>query len=283
MEKIAKANKINYQKSKEDNRGVVTVEPFYPGYGMTLGNSLRRVLLSSLPGSAVVGVKVKGASHEFSTLPHVKEDVLEIILNLKQLRLKILGEEEQKLELEVTGKKKVTASDIKKNSQVEIFNPDLELANISDAGGSLNMEITVANGRGYQPVEQKEKKNEDIGFIEVDAVYSPVLKVGIDVENIRIGKMTNWDKLILDITTDGTLDPKEAFDQSVDVLVDQFQALQSGDSNEEEGEDVGEETSEEEEKVEKDKKKAKTKKTTTKKQEKKADQGSGKKKADSSK
>src|SRR6056297_1376672 len=132
MEKIAKPNKINYQKSDQANQGVVTVEPFYPGYGMTLGNSLRRVLLSSLPGAAVTGVKIKGANHEFTTLPHVKEDVLDIILNLKQLRLKITGDEEQKLELEVTGKKKVTAADISKNGQVEIVNPDLELANITD-------------------------------------------------------------------------------------------------------------------------------------------------------
>lgn len=227
MEKIAKPDKINYQAGETPNQGTVTVEPFYPGYGMTLGNSLRRVLLSSLPGAAVTGVKINGVSHEFTGLSHIKEDVLDIILNLKQMRLKITGEEEQKLELEVTGKKQVTAADFNKNSQVEIVNPDLVLANITDVAGSLSMEVTVAPGRGYQTVEQNEEKKEDISYIDVDAVFSPVLSVGINVENVRVGKMTNWDKLILDITTDGTIDPKEAFDQAVEILVDQFQALRN--------------------------------------------------------
>ena len=269
MEKIAKPNKINYQKGREDNKGTVTVEPFYPGYGMTLGNSLRRVLLSSLPGSAVTGVKIKGVNHEFSTLPHVKEDVLEVILNIKQLRLKVLSEEDQKLELEVTGKKKVTAADIKKNSQVEIINPDLELANITDVGGSLIMEISVSQGRGYETIEQKQEKREEIGFIEVDAVFTPVLNVGIKVENVRVGKMTNWDRLILDITTDGTMDPKDAFDQSVDILVDQFQALKDDGQDKElpEKEDVKEEKEETEEETEKKTKKTEKKTSSKKKNE----------------
>lgn len=261
MEKIAKPNKINYQKSEEPNRGTVTVEPFYPGYGMTLGNSLRRVLLSSLPGAAVTGVKIKGANHEFTTLPHVKEDVLDIILNLKKLRLKVTGEEEQKLELEASGKKKVTAADISKNSQVDIINSDLELANITDVGGNLSMEITVAPGRGYQTVEQNEEKREEIGFIEVDAVFSPVLSVGINVENVRVGKMTNWDKLILDIVTDGTVDPKEAFDQAVNVLVDQFQALQEDSGEEKETKGKKSSGKKEEEEDKKEEKKETSKKT----------------------
>src|SRR6056297_955654 len=184
MENIAKPNKINYEAGKEPNQGTVTVEPFYPGYGMTLGNSLRRVLLSSLPGAAVTGVKIKGASHEFTSLPHIKEDVLEIILNLKKLSLKIVGEEEEdiKLELDVTGKKEVKAADIKKNSKVEVINPDLTLANITDVGGNLKMEIMVNAGRGYKSVEQKKSDKQDIGFIEMDAVFSPVVSVGIDVE-----------------------------------------------------------------------------------------------------
>lgn len=267
MEKIAKPNKIDYQKSDQANQGIVTVEPFYPGYGMTLGNSLRRVLLSSLPGAAVTGVKIKGANHEFTTLPHVKEDVLDVILNLKQLRLKVIGDEEQKLELEVTGKKKVTAADISKNAQVEIINPDLELANITDVGGSLSMEITVAPGRGYQTVEQNEEKKEEIGYIEVDAVFSPVLAVGISVENVRVGKMTNWDKLILNITTDGTVDPKDAFDQAVDILVDQFQSLQEDKAEEKEAKSKKSSSTkkekEEDKKEEAQEKKSTSKKTTT--------------------
>lgn len=225
MENIAKPTKINYEEGDMPNKSIITIEPFYPGYGMTLGNSLRRVLLSSLPGAAVTGVKVKGASHEFSTLPHIKEDVLQIILNLKKLRLKLDGEEDIKLELDITGKKEVKAKDIKKNAQVEIINSDLVLANITDMAGSLNMEITVSSGRGYKSVEQKKGEKEDISFIEMDAVFSPVLSVGIDVENVRVGNMTNWDKLILDIKTDGTIEPKKAFNETVKVLVNQFNSL----------------------------------------------------------
>lgn len=265
MEKIAKPDKINYQKGEQPNQGIVTVEPFYPGYGMTLGNSLRRVLLSSLPGAAVTGVKIKGADHEFTTLPHVKEDVLDIILNLKQLRLKVDGDEEQKLTLEVTGKKKVTAADISKNSQVEIINPDLELATITDVGGSLSMEITVASGRGYKTVEQNEVKREEIGFIEVDAVFSPILAVGISVENVRVGKMTNWDKLVLNITTDGTVDPKDSFDQAVNVLVDQFQALQEDGGEKATKTKSSSSKKEKEEVAEEEKEEKKEKKTTAKK------------------
>ncbi|MFA4941822.1 MAG: DNA-directed RNA polymerase subunit alpha, partial [Patescibacteria group bacterium] len=199
--------------------------PCYSGYGMTLGNSLRRVLLSSLPGAAVIGVKIKGADHEFMALPHVKEDVLEIILNLKKLRLKIFSEEEIKLELDVHGKKQVKAGDIVKNADVKIENPELVLANITDMAGSLNAEIYVSQGRGYRPVENIEKENREIGYIEMDSVFSPVLSVSVKVENTRVGKMTNWDKLILDIVTDGTISPKESFEQSTKILIEQFSSL----------------------------------------------------------
>ncbi len=222
---IAKPTKIEFKDGQKPNQGIVTVEPCYPGYGITIGNSLRRVLLSSLEGAAVVGVKIKGADHEFMTLPHVKEDVLDIILNLKQLRMKVHGEEEVKLELDIAGKKEVKASDIKKNADVEIANPDLVLANITDMAGSLNMEITVDAGKGYRSVEQIEKKKNEIGYIEIDSIFSPVLSTGIKVENVRVGKMTNWDKLILDIDTDGTITPKEAFESSVKVLIEQFSSL----------------------------------------------------------
>lgn len=270
MESIAKPNKINHQAGDKPNQGIVTIEPFYPGYGMTLGNSLRRVLLSSLPGAAVTGVKIKGAGHEFATLSHVKEDVLEIILNLKKLRLKVTGEEDQKLELDVTGKKEVKAKDIKKNSSVEVVNPDLTLANITDVGGNLNMEITVSPGRGYKSVEQKKSDKQDIGFIEMDAVFSPVISAGINVENVRVGKMTNWDKLILDITTDGSIEPKEAFEESVKILVEQFNSLI--DLNTEKKASKKKESAGEEKKTEKKKeeKKTATKKSATKSAEKKS-------------
>jgi DNA-directed RNA polymerase subunit alpha len=225
MESIAKPNKIEFVKGEKPNEAVAYVEPFYPGYGMTIGNSLRRVLLSSLLGTAVVGVKIKGASHEFTTLPYVKEDILEIIMNLKQLKIAMFEEDEIKLELDVHGKKEVKAGDITKDSRVEIVNPNLVIATITDMAGSLAMEITIGKGRGYRPVESIEKKNTEVGYIETDAFFSPVLAVGLKVENVRVGKMTNWDKLVIDITTDGTITPEKAFHNSVKVLQEQINAL----------------------------------------------------------
>ncbi|MCX6795739.1 MAG: DNA-directed RNA polymerase subunit alpha [Candidatus Falkowbacteria bacterium] len=228
MQNIALAKKIEFKPGKDENEGSIVVEPLYPGYGMTLGNSLRRVLLSSLPGAAVVGVKIKGISHEFMAMPGVKEDVLEILLNLKQLRLKIHTEEEVILELHVKGAKKITAADIAKNSDVEIANPELFLAETTAATSNLDLEIYVNEGRGYRMVEGNKKDGRDIGYIEIDSIFSPVLIVSIDVENTRVGKMTNWDKLVLNLKTDGTITPMEAFEQSVKVLVDQFSVLLPG-------------------------------------------------------
>ena len=225
MQTIALPAKVEFVKGAEPNHQQVIIEPCYPGYGTTMGNALRRVLLSSLPGAAVIGVKIKGADHEFATLPHVKEDVLELILNLKKLRLKIFSEEPVKLELDARGEKQVKASDIKKNSQVEIANPDLVLGHITDMAGSLIMEISAAKGLGYITVESRESDKHEIGYIEMDSIFSPILSVGIAVENVRVGKMTNWDKLILDIVTDGTITPAEAFNQAIEILINQFNAL----------------------------------------------------------
>ncbi|MFA7087734.1 MAG: DNA-directed RNA polymerase subunit alpha [Patescibacteria group bacterium] len=227
MQNIANPKKIEFKTGSNPLEGIITVEPLFLGYGMTLGNSLRRVLLSSLPGAAVVGVKIKGASHEFMALPHIKEDVLEMVLNLKQLRFKIFTEEEVRLELKVKGKKVVTAADIVKNSEVEIKNPDLVLANITDEAGSLEMEIFVREGRGYKMTEGNKKENREIGYIEVDSIFSPVTLASIDVENTRVGKMTNWDKLILKVKTDGTITAQEAFQEATKILVDQFSSLLS--------------------------------------------------------
>lgn len=236
MQTISLPKKIEFIKGKEPNQKSVIIEPCYPGYGLTLGNSLRRVLLSSLPGAAVVGVKIKGASHEFMALPNIKEDVLEIILNLKQLRLKIYGDEAVKLELDARGEKEAKAKDIKKNSQAEIVNPDLTLAHITDVAGSLNMEIYASRGKGYEMVESREEKKHEIGYIEIDSIFSPIRAVGINVENVRVGKMTNWDKLILDITTDGTITPEEAFNESVKILIKQFNFLIGAETEPEEKE-----------------------------------------------
>lgn len=225
MEQIALPQKIEFIKGAEKNHKRIIIEPCYPGYGATIGNALRRVLLSSLPGAAVIGVKIKGANHEFMTLPHVKEDVLELILNLKKLRLKIFGDEPVKLELDARGEKEVKAADIKKNNLIEIANPDLVLGHITDMAGSLTMEISVAQGAGYVTVESRESAKNEIGYIEMDSIFSPILAVGVNIENVRVGKMTNWDKLILDLTTDGTLTPEEAFYKAVDILINQFGAL----------------------------------------------------------
>jgi len=228
MQNIALPKKIDFKKGSNPNEGLISIEPLFPGYGMTLGNSLRRVLLSSLPGAAVIGVKIKGASHEFMALPHIKEDVLEIILNIKQLRLKIHADEEVRLELKVKGNKVVTAADITKNSQVEIKNPELVIATLTDDKASLEMEIFARTGQGYRMPECVKKENREVGYIEIDSMFSPITMVSSSVENTRIGKMTNWDKLILDVKTDGTMTPEEAFYASVRILVDQYSALLPG-------------------------------------------------------
>ena len=225
MENIALPNKIDFKKGDSANSGCVSIEPLYTGYGMTLGNSLRRVLLSSLSGAAVIGVKIKGVAHEFMALPNVQDDVLEIILNLKELRLKVHSDEEIKLELHIKGKKQVTAEDIEKNSDVEIINSDLKIAEITEAKGSLDMEIIVSAGRGYKLAETNKKEAKDLGYLEIDSVFSPLTAVSLKVENVRVGRMTNWDKLILDITTDGTMTFEEAFNDSVAILVNQFSSL----------------------------------------------------------
>ena len=227
MQNIALPKKIEFKAGNTSGEGQIIVEPLYPGYGMTLGNSLRRVLLSSLPGAAVIGVKIKGVSHEFMALPGLKEDILEVVLNLKQLRLKIFTEEEVTLTLKAKGQGEITAADIEKNSDVEITNPELVIANLTEANASLEMEILVKEGRGYKMSEGGKRDNE-IGYIEIDSIFSPVLSVSIDVENARVGKMTNWDKLVLNIKTDKTITPQEAFEQSVKILVDQFSALLPG-------------------------------------------------------
>ncbi len=260
MQHIALPKKIESKKGENANQGSIVIEPCYPSYGTTLGNSLRRVLLSSLPGAAVVGVKIKGADHEFTDLPHVKEDILEIILNLKQLRLKVFTEEIVKLELDVHGEKGVKAGDITKNSQVEIMNPDLVLAHITDMAGKLNMEIFVSQGRGYETIESRDSKKQEIGYIEMDSIFSPVMHVGADIENVRVGKMTNWEKLILNITTDGTITPEEAFSQAVEILISQFSSLTGKEVAEEAKEEIIEEKAEEVEVAEKPKK-GKTKKS----------------------
>lgn len=225
MQKIALPKNVKIEKGEKENQAKIIIDPCFPGYGITLGNAIRRVLLSSLEGAAVIGVKIKDVDHEFMALPHVKEDILEFILNLKQIRFKLFNEDEVKLELKVHGMKEVKAGDIEKNSSIEIVNPELTLCNITDMAGNLFAEIFVKKGMGYEMIESRTEKNKEIGYIEVDSIFSPILSVGIKTENVRVGKMTNWDRLVLDVLTDGSITPEQAFNDSIAILIEQFNAL----------------------------------------------------------
>lgn len=207
--------------SEEKGRATFAISPLFPGYGMTLGNSLRRVILSSLPGAAVTAVKIDGVSHEFSTIPHVKEDAIEIILNLKQLRVKLHSDEEF-ISLSYSGAGEVKAKDIKTNANVEIANPDLHIATLDNKQAKLDIEIKVEKGRGFVPVEKREGEKLGVGMIAVDALYAPIKKVRYNVESTRVGQMTDLDKLVIEIETDGTIAPREALEQASEVLVDHF-------------------------------------------------------------
>jgi DNA-directed RNA polymerase subunit alpha len=243
MENIPLPNKIDF-KELGNNKFQIAISPLYPGYGVTLGNTLRRIMLSSLRGAAVIAVKIKGVDHEFSTIPNVKEDVIEIILNLKQLRLKVHTDEPVTLELKVKGEKDVKAGDFKKNSDVEVVNPDLHLATLDNKSADLEMEVVVSTGRGYVPVEQREHEKLDIGMIAVDAIYTPIKLVNYDVKNVRVGQITNYDDLIITVETDGTTTGQEALDEASKILFDHFSLL-SKDKLEESMEESTELTTEE--------------------------------------
>ncbi len=202
----------------DGTHGKFVVEPLERGYGTTLGNSLRRVLLSSLPGYAITSVKIDGVLHEFSTIPGVKEDVTEIVLNLKGVILKIHGDGPKTIYIEANGEGEITASSIKADSEVEILNPDHHIASL-DAGASVNMELTADRGRGYVPSERnKQRMQPVIGIIAVDSIYTPVLKVNYTVENTRVGQVTDFDKLTLEVTTNGTIFAKEAVSLAAKIL-----------------------------------------------------------------
>lgn len=228
MENILLPSKMSFSPGSDENESILTIEPLHHGYGTTVGNSLRRVLLSSLEGAAVVAVKIKGVQHEFSTAEGVKEDVLEIIMNLKQLRMKVHAAEPVTLKLESSGKEgAVTAADIEKNADVEIVNGDLVLATVTDASKPLVMEITVSRGRGFLPTEEMDTTGNDIGVIAVDALFSPVLSVGMKVENTRVGEITNYDKLIMNIHTDGSMSPQTAVEEAVKIILNHFNWVES--------------------------------------------------------
>lgn len=207
---------------KKGNRAVFEIEGLYPGYGVTIGNSLRRVLISSLEGAAVTRLKIKGIQHEFSTIPGVLEDVVSIILNLKKLRFKLFTEEPQKGILKVKGQKEVKASDFEVPPQVELVNKNARVLTITDKKKELEMEIQLEKGVGYEPVERRKKEKLEIGVISLDAIFTPIRNVSFRVENMRVGKRTDFDRLFLDIETDGTSTPEEAFTKASEILVKHF-------------------------------------------------------------
>lgn len=210
---------------EEGFSGVYEIDGLYPGYGHTLGNSLRRIILSSLPGAAVTKVKINGVEHEFSGIEGVKEDVITILLNLKKLRIRITGDEPQVLTIKAKGVKKVTAKDIEFPGQVEILNPDLTIFEITNKATEVEMDITVEKGLGFVLKETLHKDRVDIGAISLDASFTPIKKVNYEVENMRVGDRTDFNRLRLSIETDGTLTPKEALEESISIMITQLKAI----------------------------------------------------------
>lgn len=209
-----------------DRKAIIEVSSLYPGYGITLGNALRRVLLSSLEGAAITSFRITGVPHEFSTIDGVYEDVLEISLNLKRVRFKIFSEEPQILKLSAKGAKKVTAADIALNPMVTVVNPETHIATLTDDKASLEMELTVEKGVGYSPAEKRRRKGKlPIGTIELDANFSPIVRVNFVVENMMVGERTDYNRLRLEVETDGSIKPVDAFDRAIDILLAQFQSL----------------------------------------------------------
>ncbi|MBI2042300.1 MAG: DNA-directed RNA polymerase subunit alpha [Candidatus Nealsonbacteria bacterium] len=211
---------------KKDNFDVFKIEGLYPGYGATVGNSLRRVLLSSLEGAAITQVKIKGAPHEFSTLSGVLEDVVTILINLKQLRFKLHTDEPQKAKLLVRGEKEVRGSDFEIPTQLELANKDIHIATLTAKKSELEIEIQVEKGMGYEPVEMRKKEKLEIGTIAIDAIFTPVRRVSYRVENMRVGDRTDFDRLFIELETDGTMAPEEAISTASEILVKHFSLME---------------------------------------------------------
>lgn len=212
---------------KKENLNVFEIEGLYPGYGVTIGNSMRRVLLSSLEGAAITQVKIKGVQHELSTIPFVLEDVVSIILNLKQLRFKMHTDEPQKATLKVKGEKEVKGSDFELVAQVELVNKDFKIATLTDKKAELEMEIQIEKGIGYLPVEKRGKKEKlEVGQLAIDAIFTPIKRVNFNVENMRVGERTDFDRLKIEVETDGTIPPETALSKAVEILEKQFSFIE---------------------------------------------------------
>ena len=211
--------------SEDGQKGVYEIDGLAPGYGHTLGNSLRRIVLSSLPGAAITSIKIDGVSHEFSTIEGVKEDVVLILLHLKKVRFKMTTDEPQIATLTVKGVKKATAGDMSVSGQLEVLNPELYIAELTDKSAHLSIEVRVERGLGFVPREMLEKGKVDIGVIAVDAIFTPIRRVSYEVENMRVGDKTNHNRLRVLIETDGTITPREALESSIQIMIDQLQAI----------------------------------------------------------
>lgn len=232
--------KIEIVEISEDNRyGKFVCEPLERGYGTTLGNSLRRILLSSLPGAAITSIRIDGVLHEFSTIPGVRDDVTNIVLNLKSLCFKMYSEEPRVLRLDIKGEKEVSAADIITDPDVEILNPDLHIATLNE-DGELHMEMTVERGKGYVAAEKNKKPDHVIGVIPIDSIFSPVQRVNYTVQDTRVGNVTDYDKLILEVWTDGSIRPEESVSRAAAILISHFKLFQNmaGIPEEEEEEEV---------------------------------------------
>lgn len=210
---------------EEEYAGVYEIDGLYPGYGHTLGNSLRRIILSSLPGAAVTSVKIEGVEHEFSTMDGLREDVVTVLLNLKKLRFEIIGGEAQTITLSAKGPKKVTGADLQLPGQVRLLNPGSYICELTDKNASLSAEFRVEKGLGYVPREALKKDRVDIGEISVDAIFSPIRRVNYEVENMRVGDRTDFNRLRISIETDGTLGPRAALEQSIEIMITQLKSI----------------------------------------------------------
>jgi DNA-directed RNA polymerase subunit alpha len=211
--------------SEKEFSGVYEIDGLYPGYGHTLGNSLRRVILSSLLGSAITTVKIDGVSHEFSTIEGVQEDVIAILLNIKKIRLTLATDEPQTLTLSIKGPKKITAEDIKLPGQVQILNPEQHIAEVTKSGLTLSITMTAERGLGYVPREVLQEEKADIGTIALDAMFTPTRRVNYEVENMRVGDRTDFNRLRIFIETDGTISPREALERSIEIMIYQLKAI----------------------------------------------------------
>src|SRR3989338_381323 len=211
--------------SEEEFKGTYEIDGLYPGYGHTLGNSLRRIILSSLPGAAITSVKIEGVSHEFSVLDGVKEDVVTMLLNLKKVRIQMITDEPQIISLNVKGPNIVKAGDMKTPSQLEILNPNQQIAEITDKKTNLSMEITVERGLGYVSKDVLQKDKVDIGVISLDAIFTPIRRVNYEVENMRVGNRTDFNRLRIVIETDGTITAHKALEKSIEIMINQLKAV----------------------------------------------------------